>query len=86
MAIKYTVSIRSQCSMETTPHTAHEQKRCPHAVHTQHTVQAKRVLGPPGATHQLPLQLGGGALGLQCPGCLCFLYAHTPSRHDEGWL
>jgi hypothetical protein len=21
---------------------------------------------------------------LQCPGCLCFLYAHTPYRHDRG--
>jgi hypothetical protein len=71
------VSSRSQRSMETTHHTAHEQKRSPHAVHTLHTVQAKRVLDPPGPTHQLSLQLGGGALRLPCPGCLCFLRAHT---------
>jgi hypothetical protein len=69
-------------------HTSHSPGAMLEAVstHAHHSKQCTQTaaLCPRGATHQLSLQLSDGALSLQCPGCLCFLHAHTPYRHDGG--
>jgi hypothetical protein len=79
---------RPRLCLHNTPATAQGAMLDAVSTHAHHSTQCTQaaVLSPPGTTNQLSLQLGDGAQGLPCPGCLCFLYAHTQHRHDGGWL